>query len=156
VQQTPETASTPVTPPAPATTDTASTSADSGGSKKVSGLFIGSMVAFGVGAAGLVVGTIFTLGGASKQSDADKVFNDHDCGKNPCEAYQSQIHDLDDQGKSKKTIGVVGFVAGGVGVAAGVTLLVLNGHKSHESAAGTPTFMAVGIGPSSVRLSGTF
>jgi hypothetical protein len=146
---------TPATSPPPDSGTNPPPSADTGGSK-MSGLFIGSMAAFGVGAAGIAVGTIFTLGGASKQSDSDKVFNDHDCGKNACLAYRSQISDLDDQANSKKTIGVIGFVAGGVGVAAGVTLLVLNGHKHTESAGGLPTTMAVAVGPSSVRLSGTF
>lgn len=74
-------------------------------------------VAFGVGGAGLAVGAIFGALGLSKMSDLrDRCPNDR-CTP----AEQADI----DSTKTLGTVSTIGFVAGGVGVAAGVVLLVL-------------------------------
>jgi hypothetical protein len=142
----------PATPPPQADTG------GGGGGGGSNGLLIGSFVGFGVGAVGLAVGTIFTLGASSKQDESNSLFNDNKCGA-PAGCPQTihdQISAADDDASSKRTLGLVGFIAGGVGVAAGVTLLVLHGSsKGSASSASIPT-LQVAVTPSSVRLGGTF
>ena len=100
-----------------------------------SGMRIGSYVAFGVGAVGLGLGTVFLLKAGSKSSDADALCNlpDGACPLNK----KAEIEALDDEAKSAATISVVGFAVGGVGIAAGVVMLLMSGGKS-ESAAARP------------------
>jgi hypothetical protein len=138
--------------------------ADTGGGGGGKGLLIGSFIGFGVGAVGLAVGTIFTLNASSKQSDSDSMFDQYHCGDpagptNPvagCPDQQSQIQDLQSSADSARTLGMIGFIAGGVGVATGVTLLVLSGsHKDQPKAASIPTLNLL-VAPSSVRVGGTF
>jgi tetratricopeptide (TPR) repeat protein len=100
------------------------------------GMRIGSYVAFGVGAVGLGLGTVFLLKAGSKRSDADALCNLPD-GACPV-SKKSEIEALDDEAKSAATISVVGFAAGGVGIAAGVVMLLMSG-KSESSAAARPT-----------------
>jgi hypothetical protein len=109
-----------VAAPAPAsTTPVADSPPPDGGSN---GLRIGSYVAFGVGAVGLALGTVFLIQSSSTQKDADAI-----CPGTTCDAAkQSEIASKDEDAASQKTIAVAGFVGGGVGIAAGVTLLLLS------------------------------
>jgi hypothetical protein len=133
-------------PPA-ATQPAASPTSDAGVAKDSgSGLRIGSYVAFGVGAVGLVGGTLFTLQSASKRKDADAAFAG--CSAEPGGCHQSdprsaQTDELDRDADSKKTLGIVGFAVGGVGVAAGVTLLLLSS-GGDEQKAGIQPFIGLG------------
>ncbi|HMJ12019.1 MAG TPA: hypothetical protein VK524_11430 [Polyangiaceae bacterium] len=101
------------------------TNMSTGGSN---GLKIGGFVALGVGVVGLGAGTFFLLQKSSKQSDADDL-----CtlpgGGCPASARE-EIEQLDDDAKSAGTLSAVGFIVGGVGVATGVTLLILSGKSS--------------------------
>jgi tetratricopeptide (TPR) repeat protein len=99
------------------------------------GMRIGSYVAFGVGAVGLGLGTVFLLKAGSKRSDADALCNLPD-GACPV-SKKAEVEALDDEAKSAATISVVGFAAGGVGIAAGVVMLLMSG-KSESSAAARP------------------
>jgi hypothetical protein len=84
-----------------------------------------SFVGFGVGLVGLGVGTVFALKYGSKESDANDL-NDR-CRASGCSAAdRSAIQSLDDEANSAGTIATIGLVAGGVGVATGVTFLVLS------------------------------
>jgi hypothetical protein len=119
------------------------------GSSK-SGLRIGSYVAFGVGALGLIGGTVFTLQSASKRSDADEKFaqcgGDAGCtNENP---LSGQVDQLDQDAGSAQTLGIVGFALGGVGVAAGVTLLMLSSGGDSQQASVEPW---LGLGTAGVR-----
>ena len=128
----------------------------SGGSK------IPAIVAFGVGAVGIGAGVIFMLKANGKGDDADALCNANSaglCRKTGNVAVDRQreqeIRTLEDDEKSARTLSVVGFVAGGVGVAAGVTLLILSGGKSPEpppAQAGIRPF----VGPGSVGITGSF
>ncbi|MFZ5890206.1 MAG: tetratricopeptide repeat protein [Myxococcota bacterium] len=143
----------PAAPPAPL---------DQGPSSGPNGMRIGSYVAFGVGAVGIGVGTIFLLRGAGKRSEADDAFKacaeaspTGRCPQNSPGAKKTD--ELDDQATSASTIGVAGLVVGGVGVAAGVTLLVLSSNKSSAAASHTQTAKIVPIvSPNYIGLSGTF
>ena len=134
-------------PDAPATTEGAppggtqtsgtGTAVDTGSSGP--SLKIPAYIALGVGVVGVAAGTVFYLSGSGKSSDADKKFDecvgtatDGVC-RDP--AAQDEIEELDSSAASNKSLGVVGFAVGGVGLAAGVTLLLLDGGGKSE----TPT-----------------
>jgi hypothetical protein len=92
---------------------------------------IGSYVAFGVGIVGLAGGTFFTLQASSKRSDAEDLCTLPGGG---CPAdKQDEINTLDDDADSASTLGIVGFVVGGVGIATGITLFILSSNKSSAS-----------------------
>ncbi len=127
------------------------------GSAKVSapassgrGLRTASFVAFGVGAVGAGVGTYFALQAADKYEQGNAF-----CPPSgPCTLSTDkakQRTDLGKEGDSAKTLSLVGFIAGGVGVVGGVTLLILSGGKQSEKAQLVPY-----IGASELGLVGRF
>src|SRR5262249_47629126 len=107
--------------------------ASEGGS---SGLRIGSYAAFGVGAVGIGLGVVFALQSSSKDSEADDICNLP--GGNCPESRRDEVNQLDADARSARTLDIIGFAIGGVGIGAGVTLLVLSSgsSKSAQSAAG--------------------
>lgn len=112
------------------------------GATKASGPPVLLWVAFGVGAAGLVVGGV---AGALGFADAGSA-KGH-CNGNACTPpAQSPINDA----KSMATISDIGFVVAGVGTAVGVGLLVW-GRPEHS----TPSASLV-VGPYSLRVEGTW
>jgi hypothetical protein len=124
-----------------------------------SGLRVGSYVAFGVGAVGLGVGTFFVLRSAGKRSDADRLSGElaAECGTHCLDTNPKaqQVKSLDSQANSAKTAAIAGYVVGGVGVAAGVTMLLLSSSsKSAEPAKAAEIHPWVGLG--SVGLAGQF
>jgi hypothetical protein len=72
-----------------------------------------SLIGFGVGAAGLVVGSITGLMAISAESDLSK-----QCGD--AKKCEPELQDDLDRAKAKATISTVGFIVAGVGVAVGV------------------------------------
>jgi len=105
-------------------------------------------VALGVGAVGLGVGTVFGLQSNSKVKEANDLCSKSDCsGTN-----RGKAEDLDDEARSARTIGIVGFVAGGIGVATGVTLILI-GSKKQETATRT---IEPWVGLGSAGVSGRF
>ncbi len=114
------------------------------------GLRVGSYVALGVGAAGLVVGTVFGLSAKSKYKDANAL-----CVGDPCDistANASKREQLGKDGDSAKTASLIGFIVGGVGVATGATLFILSSKKSEPTQAGVHPY----IGAGSLGLTGKF
>ncbi len=125
---------------------------DSGGG--ANGMRIGSYVGFGVGAVGIALGTVFVLKSASKRKEADKAA-DGVCAANKClatTADEQKLKELDDQARSAKTLGIVGYVVGGLGVATGVTLFILSNKKEDSKAA----FVAPYVGFGAVGVRGAF
>lgn len=107
-------------------------------------------IALGVGAVGLGIGTAFALQASSKVDDANQLCTlpGPDGTNTYCPARASA---LDDDARTDKTISLVGFVVGGLGVATGVTLFVL-APKRHEGAALAPHVAPwVGLGSAGVR-----
>jgi hypothetical protein len=114
------------------------------------GLRVASFVALGVGVAGLGIGTVFALTASGKYSDANDM-----CPSFPCQLTSDDAKKREDLGKeadSAKTISLVGFIAGGVGVAAGATLFVLSSGKKQQQGLSVSPFVGVG----SAGLKGSF
>jgi len=114
---------------------------------------IASYAAFGVGAVGLIVGTIFTLKAGSKRGEADDLCNAPG-GKCPLDK-KDEIDSLDKDADSASRLGVIGFVVGGLGIGAGVTLFVLSNKKSGSTAkqnkpAGPSISPWIGVGSAGV------
>lgn len=131
-----------------------------------SGMRIGSYVGFGVGAVGIVLGTVFVMKSSAKRKDANEATKTLESigstsggacsvGGGTCRGdipQAQKVSDLDDQARSAKTLGIVGYVVGGVGVAAGVTLFVLSSKKEESRSA----FVAPYVGLGAVGVQGAF
>jgi hypothetical protein len=117
-----------------------------------SGLRIGSYVALGVGVVGVGLGTVFALKSKGKRSDADKLTDECGSGCLASDPRAAEISSLDDDARSAKTMATIGFVVGGVGLATGVTLFLLSGHKGKSETARTTQIQPwVGLGSAGVR-----
>jgi hypothetical protein len=120
------------------------------------GMRIGSYVAFGVGAVGLGVGSYFLMASRSKRKDADAAYDAcaaaGDCRTNDPGARKTS--ELDDDARSAMTLSIVGLALGGVGVATGVTLLVLSSGESQEQSSAWSIQPFIGLG--GAGLSGQF
>jgi hypothetical protein len=118
--------------------------------EKGNGLRVASYAALGVGVVGLGVGTVFALQANGKYSDANDL-----CPSFPCQLSQDDATkraELGDQGSSARTVSLVGFIVGGVGVATGVTLFIVSGNKGKQ--AGMSVAPVLGLG--SAGLKGSF
>jgi hypothetical protein len=134
---------------------------DSGSNKNT--LRIGSYVGFGVGVVGVALGTVFVLKSSSNRKDADKATQEledaYGCsatgGHPACDATTPEaikVAGLDDDARSAKTIGIISYVVGGVGLATGVTLFVLSQGKDEKKSA----YVAPYVGPGAFGLRGAF
>jgi hypothetical protein len=102
----------------------------------VNGLRIGSYVAMGVGVVGLAAGTYFGLQSKSKRDEANEICpNPKRCPV----TEREEVDALDDDSGTAQQRAVIGFIAGGVGVAAGVTLFVLSGRRQEETGGSAPS-----------------
>jgi hypothetical protein len=117
--------------------------ADTGKTEKSSLAYVGLGVGV-VGVVGLVVGTVFGLKASSKWSDAKALCNPYPTNCGPDGASLSQ------DAKSAATVSTVGFIVGGVGLAAGAVMWFAAPEKKTESG------VALGVGPGSVVVKGAF
>jgi hypothetical protein len=106
-----------------------------------SGQRIAGYVGLGVGGAGLVLGTVMGLVAGHKKSTLET----EGCLGTHC--YPTQQGDVDSY-NSMRTVSTVGFIVGGVGIAAGVTLLLTAPSRKEG--------VALWIGPRSAGLGGSF
>jgi hypothetical protein len=123
------------TPPPPTTTTGPKAEAGTGSGQRTIGFIVG-----GVGVAGVAAGAITGLMAMGKSSDAKAT-----CASDgPCAS-----RDAVDASESAKTLGLVstiGFIAGGVGVAAGAALIFTAPKESDARATKT------GVAPARVRV----
>jgi hypothetical protein len=113
----------------------------------MSGMQIGSIVGFGVGAVGIGLGTFFMISSSSTRADVDSLFED--CIRNGCTPAQEQVvEDTDADADGQRTLGVASFVVGGLGVATGITLLLLD---SEEGEIGSRLQPTIGLGYAGMR-----
>jgi hypothetical protein len=101
------------------------------------------IVAGGIGLVGVGVGTFFGLQASSSWSDAKKECSDYPYG---CSAKGIS---LKDDAAGQATLSTVGFIVGGVGLAAGAVLFFTAGSGKEET-------VALGVGPGNVSIKGTF
>lgn len=104
--------------------------------------WVGPGIAFGVGGAGLVLGAVTGLLTVAKMEDVRKT-----CGDAlVCpEGYRGEV----DGAKALGHVSTAGFIAAGVGAAAGVILLVLPGKKA-------PAGVGLAVGPAFTGVKGAF
>lgn len=129
--------------------------ADSAPSSGGRPLLIGSIASFAVGAAGGVVGTIFlvkTLNARAKSQDA------YDACRipGPCvtgSAQALEVDRLDREADKPLPVAIAGLAVGGLGIAAGITLLVLD---QNRSTATSSTHVTPLVGLNYVGLAGSF
>jgi hypothetical protein len=110
----------PPTPPA-----TQPTSAPTAATKEPSSMHplkLGGYIGLGVGVVGVIAGTIFAVKSVGARNDANALCND----PRGCPDSQSaRVKELDSSANTAGTLAVVGFTVGGLGAAAGLTMLLL-------------------------------
>jgi hypothetical protein len=121
----------------------------------VDGLFIGGIAGLGVGVVGVTLGTVFALSSKSKRDKANDICSLPPPGPSCPDGSESRINSLDDGADSAQTLATVGFIAGGVGLAAGGTLLWLSLSDSETGDSGGASFTPI-VGWRSVGLAGRF
>lgn len=100
-------------------------------------------VVLGVGGVGLVGGTVFGLLAMSRKDAA------------VAEPVQQTSIDLRDKGRTFATVSNISFIAGGILVAGGAVLWVVD-RPGSRSTGTAPGPLRVGFGPGSVQLGGSF
>jgi hypothetical protein len=106
-----------------------------------------TIIAYGVGAAGLVTGTIFGLATLNKSAELD-----NDCPTKQSCPVSSQ--DDIDAGERYGRISNIGFIVGAVGVGAGTILLFTT--ESASTPSRDKASVAFGVGPAGLRVGGRF
>lgn len=92
------------------------------------GLRVGSYVAFGVGAAGLGVGSFFLGLSSNRRRDADDAYAQctaqGDCRERDASAVETR--ELDNDARSALTVSIIGLSVGGAAAVLGTTLFLLS------------------------------
>jgi hypothetical protein len=107
-----------------------------------------AIVAFSLGGAGLIVGGAAGVAALSQTRDARS-----QCAGNLCPPSAASAID---RSKRSGTISTVGFIAGGVGVAAGIILLLVAPGSAKEAPAKEQAHVTPWIGAGQAGLSGSF
>jgi len=148
-------ATAPAAAPPPASVTTAPPPSDSSvdhGSGGPNGLRYASYGAFGVGAVGLALGTVFMVKSSSTQKQADDL-----CPSSPCDpSKKDQISAKDKDAASQRTVGAIGLGVGGAGIAAGVALFLLSNSSNNAAARENEPGVTPFIGYRTAGLTGRF
>ncbi|MGH7269681.1 MAG: hypothetical protein ACREJ3_04560, partial [Polyangiaceae bacterium] len=129
-------------PPAGEPEEGASEAADEGAASPRHGkMRVGAWTALGVGAAGVIVGSVFVLKNHSSRGDANALCNAGQCP----EAQRAAVQAADSDANSAATIAWISYGVGVVGLAAGAALLWLSrkGSSSAHSASASPAGQVV-------------
>jgi hypothetical protein len=95
---------------------------------------IGAFVGFGVGALGIGIGTFFVIKSSSTDADADEAYQA--CLRVSASPrctdpeLSAETQELDDDAASQRNIAIASYVVGGLGIGAGITLLLLDSGRS--------------------------
>jgi len=135
------------------TTTPPSDSGTSGGGRP---LLVGSIAGFGVAVAGGVIGTLFLLKSNDTLNESEAAFQRCNAAKTCPEGSDKaiEIAGIDSDGNTQRGIAIAGYVTGGVGLAAGITLLILDQNRS-TSVASRPHVTPL-VGLNYLGLTGTF
>ena len=131
------------TSPPPPQADTADTTPSSVPWKTI------EIAGFGVGAVGIIVGSITGIMSISDTNSAKAFCNSN----NLCDP---RAHDDIASAKSTGTVSTIAFVVGGVGVAVGVVSLVMNGRTHHDAPPPAAARIEPWIGAGTAGLRGVF
>jgi hypothetical protein len=112
---------------------------------------IGSYAVMGVGVVGLGVGTVYAIVGSNKRSEADDRCAPDASGR--CTGDEGKINSLDHDADQAGTISTIGFVGGGVCLAAGITMFLLAPSKSQPPKS---AWVRPYVGPQNLGLIGGF
>jgi len=116
-------------------------------------------VAFGVGAVGLGGGALFILKSAATRRDADTLYNACNAESAPrlCSdpAQESSINAKDSDADGQRNLGVGGVVVGSLGVATGVTLLLLDARRTRPAEGRAVRVIPI-VGARSLGVAGAF
>lgn len=117
--------------------------------RPVSPLRIASYAAFGVGVVGLGAGTFFALSSKDKQNSLKDLCGGDAtmCDVVPGSSDAAKATKFNNDSGKAKTMAIVGFAAGGVGVAAGVVLFILGSGSSGSAASTTTAHVATATKP---------
>jgi hypothetical protein len=120
----------------------------------------GAYISFAIGAVGLGLGTAFFLKASSTRSSSDKLYDackaTSPSGTCSDPAQQQAIIAKDNSGDSQHNLGVASLIVGGIGAAAGVTLLLLDAHHARSSAQALAPRIVPVLGFREVGLLGSF
>jgi hypothetical protein len=117
----------------------------SGGGSKVP-----AIIAFGVGVAGTGVGAVFGILAFQQTSETKDRCDGNVCPDNPL------VVSARDKAIQYGNISTVGFIAGGVGVATGIVLLLVSSGSDDPAPAETSGRVLPWIGPGQAGVVGTF
>lgn len=111
-----------------------------------------AFAALGVGAVGIVVGTVFVLQNHSKRGEADDL-----CPTGPCpESRRADVLRLDDEANTAATMAWVGYGVGAVGLGVGAFLLLTTPGASATPPPATGIRVRPSVGFRSIGLGGVF
>ena len=115
-------------------------------------------IALGVGVVGGGVGTVYLLQKNADKNDADKLYKA--CNPRVCSpSERDRIAALDSDAASATQLSTAGFIVGGVGIVAGVTLLIVGSSASSDAKpepASETAKVQPWLGLGSAGLAGTF
>ena len=110
-------------------------------------LLVGSIAGFGVAVAGGVIGTVFLLKSIDTGNKSEALFNkcsvDGTCPEHS--PLANQIDGIDSDAATQTGVAIAGFVTGGVGLAAGITLLILDQNRSTAASSRATVTPLVGL-----------
>lgn len=119
---------------------------DSGGG---GGSVVPAVLAFGVGAAGIGVGSVFGIMAFNETSKVEQ-----NCKGTKCPA---RVQSALDTAKTNGTVSTIAFIVGGVGVAGGIVLLLTSGGSAKaDDGADKAAHVRPFVGPGQAGVTGTF
>jgi hypothetical protein len=98
------------------------------------GMRIGGWLGLGVGAAGVVAGTLFALKNRSNRNDANAL-----CNQGCPESKRAQVESLDSSADSAATAAWISYGVGGAALATGAVLLWMSGNRPAKASSAQVT-----------------
>jgi hypothetical protein len=120
---------------------------DDGKSGRARPLLIASIASFAVGAAGLGIGTYFLVHANTPQKQSDQIYTDNRCPYDVMCSSEvvAQVKGYEADATTARQEAVAAYIVGGVGVAAGITLLVLDANRSQTPASAYSVRPIIGL-----------
>ena len=110
-------------------------------------LLVGAIAGFGVAVAGGVIGTVFLLKSNDTSEKSDAAFAECSAAKTCDEGTPgaAAVEAIDSDATTQQAIAIASYVTGGVGLAAGITLLILDQNRSNSAAKGPSVTPLIGL-----------